>query len=60
MIRREPVLISTATAIPGERLTVLFSICMWVRSSDTNDSDQLAGRHGQTDVMQNFRANGGD
>jgi adenylate cyclase len=30
---RDPVLISTVTAMPGERLTGLSSICIWVRSS---------------------------
>ena len=35
MILRDPVLISTVAAIPGERLTRLFSMFSWVRSSDT-------------------------
>ena len=32
---REPVLISTVTAMPGDRLTMRSSICIAVRSSDT-------------------------
>jgi hypothetical protein len=31
MTRRDPVLISTVTAMPGDRLTVLFSTCICVR-----------------------------
>ena len=34
MIRREPVLISAVTAMPGVRLTMLSSICICVRSSE--------------------------
>jgi hypothetical protein len=32
---RDPVLISTVTAIPGPRLTGPVSVCIWVLSSDT-------------------------
>ena len=31
---RDPVLISTVTAMPGDRLTILSSISIWVRSSE--------------------------
>lgn len=35
MIRREPVLISTVTDMPGDRSADLPSIRIWVRSSET-------------------------
>ena len=34
MIRRDPVLISAVTAMPGERLTILSSTCICVRSTE--------------------------
>ena len=44
MMVREPVLTSAVAAIPAARLTRLFSISMWIRSSEIRvDASDLLG-----------------